>query len=261
MKWFRTAVVAVMLVNALVVQYSSSAQAASKMSITYNGQLIEGADPIVEQGRTLIPFSLLLRAMDIPYQWNQASKTLVIESAGTKVTLKLGQKTVDVNGVKVKLDTAPVAIQGRTYVPVRFIADQFGVKIDYDQRSNTVKLTTREDWIAGSPTSLVFVAAPSSLKVAEYKMSRLPIHQETDSADLEAVSLVIQLLNQSDRSIPLSDIEYEIVAANNQTPLASGVLSQLTDMKIAAGEKIQVHLFCNAKTTERLTLKLKLAQS
>ncbi|CAM4275853.1 stalk domain-containing protein [Paenibacillus tarimensis] len=50
-----------------------------------------------------------------------------------KVILKLGSKSATVNGEKVKLDVAPIALKGVTYLPLRFVADTMGGQVDWDQ--------------------------------------------------------------------------------------------------------------------------------
>ena len=51
--------------------------------------------------------------------------------------------TVDLDGTKVPFDQMPVIENGRTLVPVRFIADSFGVNTDWDAAARQVKLTTK----------------------------------------------------------------------------------------------------------------------
>ena len=49
----------------------------------------------------------------------------------TKIVLHLGSSAAEVNGQAVQLDCAPRAEAGRTLVPLRFVAEALGCRVDY----------------------------------------------------------------------------------------------------------------------------------
>lgn len=49
----------------------------------------------------------------------------------TAVELKIGEKEYTVNGQELQADVAPQIIDGRTMVPLRFVAEAFGADIDW----------------------------------------------------------------------------------------------------------------------------------
>lgn len=52
--------------------------------------------------------------------------------------MTVGSVEAEVNGEKITLDTAPEFSSERTVVPVRFIAESFGLNVDWDEESGTV---------------------------------------------------------------------------------------------------------------------------
>ncbi len=50
----------------------------------------------------------------------------------TKIVLQVGNKNAIVNGSTVKLEAPPVIVHGRTLVPLRFIAEAFGAKVQWN---------------------------------------------------------------------------------------------------------------------------------
>lgn len=78
----------------------------------------------------------------------------------TKVVIvfTLDKPTVVMNGVTVPMDTAPVVENGRTILPVRYIATPLGAEVLWDQKAQKVTLTAGskkvELWI-GKPTATV----------------------------------------------------------------------------------------------------------
>jgi len=57
--------------------------------------------------------------------------------------MQLGNKIAYVNGNPVVLDVAPFTVepQGRTVVPIRFIAETFGAQVDWDEALQKVTIT------------------------------------------------------------------------------------------------------------------------
>ena len=72
-------------------------------------------------------------------------------SGSIVIVYKLDQTFYTANGVKVEMDSAPMLIDGRTYLPVRFITDPLGayVEWDNDERKVTINLSGRtvELWV------------------------------------------------------------------------------------------------------------------
>jgi hypothetical protein len=64
------------------------------------------------------------------------------KSAGEKtIVMKLGSNIASVDGRTVKMDAAPVAINGRTLVPIRFIAEALGAAVDWNAKKKTATIT------------------------------------------------------------------------------------------------------------------------
>lgn len=60
------------------------------------------------------------------------------------IAMKAGQKAVRIDGKEAVLPNPPVAIQGITYVPLRFIGEQLNAGVRWVQREKAVVYTTNE---------------------------------------------------------------------------------------------------------------------
>lgn len=58
--------------------------------------------------------------------------------AKTEIILELGKNTANINGKDVTLDCAPFAQDGRTYVPLRFVAENLGCNVNYNKGKITI---------------------------------------------------------------------------------------------------------------------------
>ena len=58
-----------------------------------------------------------------------------------RIDLRIGSKIAYIDGFPVTLDVAPVIINGRTFVPIRFIMETFGAKVDWDPFTREIIIT------------------------------------------------------------------------------------------------------------------------
>ena len=121
-------------------------------AIRVNGEIVDFPDgkPYVdENSRTMIPVRFVTEALGANVTWDGANQTAVIQKDDTTVKIKIGSPdlTVITNGktTTVKMDTAAVIKDGRTYVPIRFVAEALGAKVDYSNVHATVGIYGSEN--------------------------------------------------------------------------------------------------------------------
>jgi L,D-peptidoglycan transpeptidase YkuD (ErfK/YbiS/YcfS/YnhG family) len=88
--------------------------------------------------RTLAPFRGVGETLGATVEWNAATEAVTAELNGTIVELKYLSNVAKVNGKSVTLDTAPISINNRIVVPVRFFAEAFGSNVTWDGNKNAV---------------------------------------------------------------------------------------------------------------------------
>ena len=96
----------------------------------------------------------------------QTGGNVVTKADSGKVVLKLtiGNVIMTVNDKAVALDVAPVIIESRTLLPIRWIAEPLGAKVDWDNSTKKVTVTLEntkiELWIGKSTAQVNGVATP-----------------------------------------------------------------------------------------------------
>ena len=100
----------------------------------------QGSKPIIKNGRTLLPIRTLIESLGGTISWDATEKKVTIELNGHSIILWIDKTTALVNGSKVKLDVAPIIINGRTYLPLRFISENLGASVDWDETTKTVTI-------------------------------------------------------------------------------------------------------------------------
>lgn len=105
-----------------------------RKSISVNGNLAQkDAAPVIQNSRTLVPIRFITESLGGAVAWNGESKevTLLLDEKEIKMTIG---KTLEKYGV------APVIMDSRTYVPVRFVADALGAQTSWNEAEKTVTL-------------------------------------------------------------------------------------------------------------------------
>jgi subtilisin family serine protease len=99
------------------------------------------AAPFIKDGRTLLPIRALIEALGGSVQWNPFMKTATVLLGSRTVVLTIGSKTALVGGKPVALDVAPMIVKGRTFLPLRAVAENVGLDLAWEPVSKTVSLT------------------------------------------------------------------------------------------------------------------------
>lgn len=91
--------------------------------------------PILKNNRILVAFRPIAEYMDATLQWDAKNKKVTIIRKGKKVEITNGQKVGYVNGVKKNLDESVQIIDGRVYVPLRFVSESLGAQVSWNKLS------------------------------------------------------------------------------------------------------------------------------
>lgn len=111
--------------------------------MTVNGEVSElDSPPVIVDGRTLVPVRAIVEALDGKADWDAETKTATLTNeAGDEVKLTINSKTASCNGTESELDTAPVIINERTMLPIRFVAESFGYKTDWNAEDKSIVIS------------------------------------------------------------------------------------------------------------------------
>lgn len=114
-----------------------------RIRIDLNGQLLYfDVPPTLINNRTMVPFRTIFEALGAIVKWDEANKTVTAYKKDLKVVLKIDNTNALVNGTEKTLDVPATIIDDRTMVPVRFIAESLGTRVDWDDKTRTVIITT-----------------------------------------------------------------------------------------------------------------------
>lgn len=99
-----------------------------------------GTTPVITGGRTLVPVRAIIEAFDGTVGWEESTRTVTLGKDGEKIQLVIDSKVARLNGAVHTLDVAPTVINGRTMLPIRFVAEGFNIAVAWNGRTQTVTL-------------------------------------------------------------------------------------------------------------------------
>jgi len=116
--------------------------------IMYINDLSQEIDvpPTIIEGRTYLPIRWVTEPLGANLSWDQNEKKVRIELKETVIELWIGKNIARVNGIDTPIDpqntrVVPLIINGRTMLPVRFVAENLGCKVEWNSQTKTVTIT------------------------------------------------------------------------------------------------------------------------
>ncbi|HEX7608995.1 MAG TPA: copper amine oxidase N-terminal domain-containing protein [Candidatus Cryosericum sp.] len=99
---------------------------------------VQGTKPLISNGTTMVPIRAIVESLGGSVGWNAAARRLDIRLGSRLVTMWVGKTTATVNGSSKTMTTAPTITGGRTMIPLRFVAENLGCLVGWDQPTKGV---------------------------------------------------------------------------------------------------------------------------
>lgn len=128
-----------MLVLSVCLVFTGMVHAQDSIKVTIDGVALNmDVAPIMENDRVLVPLGFIAESLGGLVSWDDASRTVRIQTADRSISLPVGETTATVNGQSKTLDVPAQEVNGRTLVPVRFVSESLGADVSWDDASQTV---------------------------------------------------------------------------------------------------------------------------
>jgi hypothetical protein len=99
------------------------------------------AAPFIDGSRTLVPIRFVSEALGAKVDWDAATRQVTITDGAARIVLTIGSGSALVNDSSQSLDAPPRIDGGRTFVPLRFVSETLGAKVDYDASARSITIT------------------------------------------------------------------------------------------------------------------------
>lgn len=100
-----------------------------------------GTAPVIVLDRTLLPVRALIESIGGYVGWNEDNQEITITYQGDEIRMIINSTTAYVNDREETLDSAPILLNDRTMLPIRFIAENFNFNVAWDSDNKTITIT------------------------------------------------------------------------------------------------------------------------
>lgn len=121
--------------NTAVLQIGSTV-----ISINGNESRLDTA-PVIQNGRTLLPLRAVVEGLGGSVAWEEETRTAVFAKGDKVIFMTIGSNTAFVNTTEFTMDVEPVIIGGRTMLPIRFVAENLGFQVEWDEITQKITVT------------------------------------------------------------------------------------------------------------------------
>lgn len=143
-----------------------TAQAAGQKEIIINldGQRLDSdvAPYIIPKVNvTMVPLRVISEGLGASVLWSQATRTVTIKKADSVITMTSGRQQATVDNTVVGLDASVELKQGRVMVPIRFVSENLGIRVNWNQSEQVIDLITEDGTTTPAPTPTPTPAVPA----------------------------------------------------------------------------------------------------
>ncbi|PIV54530.1 MAG: copper amine oxidase [Caldiserica bacterium CG02_land_8_20_14_3_00_36_38] len=124
--------------------------------MTVNGLKMEidpgrGTTPVIlkEWDRTIVPIRAIVEIIGGKVDWFDKERMVVIQLKDKAIKLWIDNPMAEVNGEKIAIDpnnsnVEPIIINSRTYMPIRFVSENLGCNVSWDNTTRKVTIIYSE---------------------------------------------------------------------------------------------------------------------
>lgn len=103
------------------------------------------AKPFIKNDRTLVPLRFIVEAIGGEVNWDNDNRLVTVNSKGKNIELPIDSKTIKIDGQDVSIDQAAIIKGDRTFVPIRFIAENLDMVVNYINDTREIEISSFED--------------------------------------------------------------------------------------------------------------------
>lgn len=99
-----------------------------------NKTITNDVAPVIVDNRTMVPIRVITETLGGTAHWDADTQTVTLNIDGKTLTMTIGQT---ISG----FDAAPIILNDRTYVPVRYVAEKLGAKVEWVGATQQIIIT------------------------------------------------------------------------------------------------------------------------
>ena len=228
----------------LVAATASITMAASSFAaaptVYLNGEKMTfDAEPFIQDDRTFVPLRAIFEAVGASVIWDQDTLTVLATKAqegdkdDSSVVVQINNPTAFVNSEAVELDAPARVINDRTFVPLRFVVESLGEKVDWNQEELRVDITT------GTEADKAEVAASDTEEVTDEVTDAEEATDEAADTETDAGKATDEAADAADAETDAEEVTDEAADAKTDAVEATDEAADAETNAEEATEKVE----------------------
>ena len=116
------------------------------ITVTYDGENISfDVQPKIVDDRVMVPMRTIFETFGAKVKWDSDTQTITAKKKSKTIQMTIGSSDMTKNDETYSFDVSPIIEDGRTLVPIRAISDMLGLDVEWNEKNNTVTITTPQD--------------------------------------------------------------------------------------------------------------------
>lgn len=116
------------------------------ITVTYDGENISfDVQPEIVDDRVMVPMRTIFETFGAKVKWDSDTQTITAKKKSKTIQMTIGSSDMTKNDETYSFDVSPIIEDGRTLVPIRAISDMLGLDVEWNEKNNTVTITTPQD--------------------------------------------------------------------------------------------------------------------
>ena len=116
------------------------------ITVTYDGENISfDVQPEIVDDRVMVPMRTIFETFGAKVKWDSDTQTITAKKKSKTIQMTIGSSDMTKNDETYSFDVSPIIEDGRTLVPIRAISDMLELDVEWNEKNNTVTITTPQD--------------------------------------------------------------------------------------------------------------------
>jgi len=120
----------------------SKDELSNKTKVIYENQILAfDVEPQNENNRILVPMRFMFEKMGADVSWDDKKAEATVKNDKHQIKFVIDKNDVIIDGETKKMDVPARIIKGKTMIPIRFLSEQLGYNVIWDEEYNAVRIT------------------------------------------------------------------------------------------------------------------------
>ena len=170
------------------------------LNIVANGQQLN-SEPLLIKGKTFVPIASIAIATGATVNFDNSSKVITLQKDDAFLYVKIGSNIAMKNGEEIKLDGSARILNGKTYVPLSFIATNLNIPISFNNVTKTVYI--------GEGTEISATSTYKVTKVIDGDTLEIIFNGETKKVRLIGIDTPESVHPDKEKNVPFGKVTSE----------------------------------------------------